>query len=96
MLSSDRTEVFQLYGEGSLNELSRALEGMLNQGWEMKYANLNALDSQATRFRGTYILFRVVSGYKAPEPVAKFPDEEVKVTENVVEALGKRKVKSAE
>jgi hypothetical protein len=87
-LKSEKTEVFQLFGEGSLNDLSRALESYVNDGWEIKFANLMPTTPQAERFRGFYLLTRTGT-LKAPtvEPVLV-----VEGVTNVVDAVSSGKV----
>jgi hypothetical protein len=86
-LKSEKVEVYQLYGEGAVNDLSRALEVFLNDGWELKFANLASVDANQTRFRGSYVLTRVVS--VAPVFV---PGKEKVESDSVLDAVKEGKV----
>ena len=82
-LKNERTEVFQLFGEGSLNELSRAVEGLINDnGYTLFSANLALLAEN--RFRGVYILTRVVT--RAPKVETPHKSTE-KASESVMDAV---------
>lgn len=85
-LKSARVEVYQLYGEGSLNELSRAVESFRNDGWQFVHVSLSPVDSTASRFRGVYVFERVVN------VLPELPLVSEVVNESVVDAVNKGKV----
>lgn len=88
-LKSEKVEFFQLYGEGPLADLSRAVESFLNEGWTLETSSVQPLDSNQQRFRGYYALTRVVN-------VVPRVDLASVVSDSVMDAVKEGKVKKAE